>query len=175
MKVFLTGFMGSGKTIIGSMLAEKLSWHFLDMDILIKKKSGKTITKLFELHGECTFREMERDLLSEIFTIDKNLVVASGGGAPCYSGNMDRMNKNGITIYIKLSPDLLFERLQHHLNDRPLLSDKKNLKSYIMQTLAERENYYNNATHIIEVHKTDTEKEIADQIDKLIKKHTDGN
>lgn len=174
MKIFLTGFMGSGKTFIGSMLAKKCSMRFIDMDEMIEKRTGKTIVEIFHLQGESAFREVEKEVLQVIINDAENCVVSSGGGTACFYDNMELMNKSGITVYIKLSPDMLFKRLQNDLQNRPLLAGQADLKTFITEKLAEREKFYKRSKYIIKVNNKDTENEILNSLLKLIKKSPDG-
>jgi len=104
-----------------------------------------------------------------------NIVVATGGGTACFFDNMEVMNKNGISVYIKTSPELLFSRLKDDARNRPLLTGQKDLKTFITKKLAEREKYYKKSKYIIEFDQSQTEEEILEKILKLIKNLPDGN
>ena len=147
MRIFLIGFMGSGKTTVGRPLAKALGLRFVDMDHHITDSQHKTIAQLFEELGEEGFRQLERDTLAELSAQD-NTVIATGGGAPCFFGNMDVMNRTGSTIYLKVSPEGLAARLKHGRDKRPLLRGKtdEELLEYIRRTLAEREKFYAQAS-----------------------------
>lgn len=164
MKIFITGFMGSGKTRIGRALAKKLSARFVDLDQIIESQTGKTITEIFSSQGEVAFRETEKKVLTQLVKSSENVVVATGGGTACFSGNMEVMNQNGTTVYIKVSPDMLFERLRNEVQHRPLLAAQKDLKEYIAASLAEREKFYLKAQHVIQVKETDTVEELCKKI-----------
>jgi len=164
MKIFITGFMGSGKTSIGLKLAGKCAARFIDMDDLIERQSGKTITEIFRSQGEAVFREMEKEVLTQVIRSSENLVVATGGGTACFFGNMEVMNQNGTTVYIKVSTDMLFERLRNEVQHRPLLATQKNIKEYIATSLAERESYYQKAQVIIDVKPGDTDEDVCNNI-----------
>ncbi len=174
MIVFLIGFMGSGKSSIGRMVAEKLSWSFLDTDTQLENKSGKSISEFFDQAGESAFRREEKLLLSAIIPAKENIIVATGGGMPCFSGNIELMNEHGITIYLKLPASLLAERLQSHENKRPLLTGKTNLNAYITEVLAEREFFYKKTNYTLDIQSADNEKQLAVKIEKLIKNHKNG-
>jgi shikimate kinase len=150
MKVFLTGFMGSGKTTIGKKLANYLKYEFIDLDKLIESQTGMTIVSYFAAHGEEVFRETEREILQQT-DYPPNVIVATGGGAPCYSDNMEWMNANGKVAYLSLSPAALASRLEHSTADRPLIRGLRgdDLVNFIKSKLEEREVFYNQAQYII--------------------------
>ena len=150
MKVFLIGFMGSGKTTIGKKLANYLKYEFIDLDELIESKAGMSIVNYFELHGEGAFRELERDILQKS-EFPENVIIATGGGAPCFGDNMEWMNKNGLVAYLSLSPKALASRLEHSKTDRPLIRHLKGdeLIDFISSKLQEREVFYNQAKYVV--------------------------
>ncbi|MBM3402592.1 MAG: shikimate kinase [Bacteroidetes bacterium] len=150
MKVFLIGFMGSGKTTIGKKLAIYLKYEFIDLDKLIESKAGMSIVDYFELHGEEAFRDLERTILQKT-EFPENVIVATGGGAPCFGDNMDWMNKNGLVAYLSLSPKALASRLEHSKTDRPLIRHLKGdeLIDFISAKLQEREVFYKQAEYVV--------------------------
>ena len=146
-RIFLIGYMGSGKTTIAKVLANTLGYTFVDMDTHIEAKEFKSVSQIFAELGEEKFRQMEQKCLHEVSEFE-NVVIATGGGAPCFFDNMDYMNAHGLTVYIKLSVDQLAERLENsRANKRPLLADRKGdeLKTFIAEGLAKREPFYNQA------------------------------
>jgi shikimate kinase len=147
MKIFLIGFMASGKTTVGKELATAMGYDFLDLDEYIEKKHKKTIKQLFELQGEGYFRLIESEALREVAAIDGNFVIASGGGTSCFYNSVDFMNKEGVTIYLKMEVAELVARLINSKNDRPLLwgKNKQELTDYILRVLDERKKYYEKA------------------------------
>ena len=149
--VFLIGFMGSGKSTVGKELAKALDYGFIDLDTYIQEKAGKTIPEIFEQVGETAFRLMEKDALREV-AILKNTVIATGGGVPCFYDNISLMNKLGLTVYLKLSPAELFNRLINERYARPLITDKNDdeLLLFIETELLERDTYYNQASIVID-------------------------
>ncbi len=153
-KIFLIGFMGSGKTTLGKSLAEKLQYPFLDMDTLIEKEEGLSIAQIFKKKGESYFRKKERKILQSIIKDYTTAVVSTGGGAPCFFDHMEQMNKAGKTIYLQLTPGETIQRIQDAKNHRPLLKGKsdKELLAFISGKLAEREPFYLQASHIIKHH-----------------------
>ena len=168
MKIFITGYMGSGKTSIGCLLAATCDARFVDMDELIESRSGMAITDIFRSQGEAAFRETEKEILHELAKCSESLVVATGGGTACFFDNMDVMNQNGATVYIKVSPDVLFERLRDEAQHRPLLAEQKDLKEYIAASLAERESFYQKAQYIIQVKPEDTDEDVCRNILRTI-------
>ncbi|GAB4134100.1 MAG: shikimate kinase [Bacteroidia bacterium] len=143
MRIFLIGFMGAGKTSIGSELASVMGLKFIDLDQQIEAKYGKDIPSIFSTDGEEHFRDLERQTLNELLESD-NYVLACGGGTPCFFDNMDKMNEAGITIYLKWSTDSLTERLLQDADKRPLLAGKNEheLWTFIHETLEDREPDY---------------------------------
>jgi len=149
MKIFLVGFMGSGKTTIGRRLSERIGFDFVDTDCIIEMQQGLTIFEVFAQYGEASFREMERNILPEIQKIEY-AVVSTGGGMPCYKDNMSVMRSIGKVVYLKTSPQALTRRLLRSHTERPLIKGKteKELHQYIIDKLAEREPFYSRA-HIV--------------------------
>ena len=148
--IFLIGFMGSGKSTVGRLLARKFQLDFIDLDTEIEKNTGLTINEIFTQKGETAFREIEHRQLTNVLK-RKGFICATGGGAPCYHGNMDRMNGGGHTFYLNTGVTELLKRLQKETETRPLLQQKdhEELKIYISQKLKERTPFYKQAKHII--------------------------
>lgn len=149
-RIFLIGFMGSGKSTHGKILARKIGYQYVDMDHLIEETAELSIPTIFSEHGEEVFRKWEYDILLELCKRDR-LVISTGGGAPCHGEMMQLMNEHGCTIYIQLPPEALRERLLHSPTERPLIKDKSDteLLEFISSLLAEREHYYGQARHTI--------------------------
>lgn len=150
-RIFLIGYMGSGKTTVGKLLAARLGFGFIDMDAHIEEKQFKSVSQIFKELGEEQFRLLEQQSLHEIAEFD-HVVISAGGGAPCFFDNMEYMNKRGETVYLKLSPAELAERLEtSHANKRPLLSNRKGaeLQQFISEGLAKREAYYSKAAYTV--------------------------
>lgn len=150
-RIFLIGFMGSGKSTYGKLMAQKLNIDFLDMDDYIEKQYSKSIYSLFEEWGEEQFRKEEKNVLRNL-PVSDNLIIATGGGTPCFFDNMEFMNKQGETIYLRTSVRELRDRLMHSNKKRPLLLDKslKDLEVYIADLLKKREAYYLKSRYILE-------------------------
>ena len=143
--------MGSGKSTHGSKLARKTGFDFVDMDLLIEETAGMTVARIFEEHGESVFRKWEHDILLELCNRE-NLVISTGGGAPCHNDLMQIMSNHGATVYIKLSPKALKDRLLNSKNERPLIKGKSELEllEYITSLLTEREKIYHQARYIVD-------------------------
>ncbi|MDD2284573.1 MAG: shikimate kinase [Paludibacter sp.] len=151
-RIFLVGFMGSGKTAMGKLLAKRHGLTFIDLDSYIENKFRRTVARIFAEDGETSFREIEKNCLHEVAEFE-DVVIATGGGVPCFFDNMDFMNQRGETIYIRLTPEHLAERLSSsRAGVRPLLKNKTGdeLQQYITETLQKREPYYLRAKRIIE-------------------------
>lgn len=169
-RIFLIGYMGAGKTTIGQQLATRLGYKFLDMDHVIEEKMQQSVSQIFSEKGEEEFRRLERECLDKIST-EQNVVVATGGGAPCFYDNMERMNAYGLTVYLCLSPEQLQERLElSHKNKRPLLAQRegKELLDFIRQNLSEREPFYRKATLVV----SGTDEEMFQQILSFLSSHS---
>lgn len=160
--------MGSGKTHSGRQLAERLGFLFLDLDLLIEAEAGMAISQIFESSGEDHFRELERQSLH--FTAElENVVVSTGGGAPCYFDNMDWMNQNGICIFLDTPAEILARRLLPERAHRPLLRpyDEKTLPAFIQSKLEERMYFYRQAAIIFP--QTEAEADVALSLYELLK------
>ncbi|MFA5647150.1 MAG: shikimate kinase [Bacteroidales bacterium] len=157
MKVFLIGFMASGKTTLGAELASELGFPFLDLDHYIEQKEGKSIKELFEIRGEEHFRRIESETLREISALAGDHVIASGGGTSCFYNSVDFMNKVGITIYLKAEVSELLDRLIKSKNNRPLLwgKNEEELNRYIIRVLDERKKYYERAKITVNISQVD--------------------
>ncbi len=167
MRIFLVGFMGCGKSFIGRPLAAKLSFQFVDVDNIIENTEGVTVAQIFANQGETYFRQLESDILRGLGKWD-DIVIATGGGAACFHNNMDWMNEHGVTIYLKASPELLLSRLKNETHQRPLLGGRtdKDLLNFIENKIAERAQFYEKASLIIE-QDSDGEDIVVDIINAL--------
>jgi shikimate kinase len=168
-KIFLLGYMGSGKTTIGKRLAKKLNMQFIDMDVFIENRYRKTISEIFAGKGETKFREMEKTVLHEVAQFE-NVVISTGGGTPCFFDNMAVMNESGLTIYLKASVDELAGRLSISKDKRPLVKDKKTeeLKTFISGNLEKREPFYQQAIYTYNAGQWDDSQDIDAIINHLI-------
>lgn len=166
MRIYLIGYMGSGKTTLGKELAAKLKYRFMDLDKQIEKKTKKTIAAIFKKKGEEKFRVIEKKELRETKKL-RNIVIATGGGTPCSFDNMDWMNEHGLTIYLDVSAGVLFYRLVREKVERPLLKDLTDveLMEQIVIHLTTRESFYSKAKLVVQ-----GEKSKMNKLVKTIKK-----
>ena len=152
MKIFLIGFMGSGKSYWGKLWAAKQGLAFYDLDEIVEIKYRKTIATIFEKEGEAFFRKLETAALHG-FTHQDNCIIACGGGAACFNDNIEWMNKNGVTVYLSATPPYIFNHVFEEKAKRPLIKklNEAELLFFIEQKLKEREPFYNQAKIILPV------------------------
>jgi len=148
MNIVLLGYMASGKSTIGKLIAENLNFEFIDLDDYIEEKVAMTVSEIFESKGEIYFRKSEHKYLKEILSKKSKYVLSLGGGTPCYTNNMELIesSKNVISIYLKASIQELVERLLKEKEQRPLVTRFKNcdeLTEFIGKHLFERNYFYN--------------------------------
>ena len=143
MKIFLIGFMGSGKSTIGRELADRLGFDFLDLDEVIEKSAGLPVVEIFARQGEPAFRRLEAGCLRQTLPL-RRTVVATGGGTPCFYQNMEWMNNHGVSVFLDIPPATLAGRLENDSTRRPLLKGKtgRQLADLISHKLASREAFY---------------------------------
>jgi len=168
MKIVLIGYMGSGKTTVGKVLAKALNLNFIDLDMYIEASENKTVPELFQSKGEIYFRKKEYVYLKEILAEQDNFVLSTGGGTPCYGDNMNTILEGTNTnFYLKVSLPGLVERLSEEKSERPLIKDTPNedLPEFIGKHLFERSFYYSKASHVI-LCDAKTPLDIADEIKK---------
>ncbi|MCM0688672.1 shikimate kinase [Barnesiella sp. B2-R-119] len=146
--LFLVGYMAAGKTTLGRRAAQLLNVEFIDLDDYIESRYRKRISDLFAERGEEGFRDIERRMLHEVAEFD-NVLVATGGGTPCFFDNMEYMRHRGVTIYLAASVQTLCRRLSHAKVKRPLVAGKtpEELYEYITEMLNRRESYYRQADY----------------------------
>ena len=170
--IFLTGFMGSGKSTVGPILANTLGYHFLDIDKLIEDAAQKSIPEIFRLEGEAAFRTLERTALNGI-TSHSESVIGLGGGTIANEENLQFIKKAGILVYLKISPEQVMLRVQHHRTDRPMLKDEtgaplsaEKLKERIIRLLDQRKKFYLRSDIVVD---TDNYR-IGITVDEIVKK-----
>ncbi|MBQ7823230.1 MAG: shikimate kinase [Bacteroidaceae bacterium] len=166
--IFLIGYMGSGKTTLGRVLAKAMNFSFIDLDWYIEGRYHKTVGELFSERGESGFREIESRLLREVGQMN-DTVIAAGGGTPCFNENIDFMLSYGQVVYLKTSVNVLFDRLKTARSQRPLLRDKndKELLAFLTETLQKRSPYYTQAHLVFDSDKLDSVKDIDLAVEKL--------
>jgi shikimate kinase len=147
MKIFLIGFMGSGKTHWGRLLSRKLGLAFYDLDTVIVEQEKKSVADIFADKGEEYFRYKETEALERIVEGGDGFILSCGGGTPCFFNNIEFMKKNGKVIWLNTSIEVLNERLLRERKSRPLIRevDEADLTRYIVKKLSERRMYYQQA------------------------------
>ena len=151
MRIFIIGFMASGKSTIGKKLANKLGLPFIDLDKEIEESQNTTIRLLIYELGEERFRQIEKEALQRLIQQNENVVISTGGGTPCYYDNMQKMNESGTTIYLEVDIPTLVSRLMTSKTDRPLIwgKTKPELTQYAEELLKKRNPFYTLARHKI--------------------------
>ena len=119
-RIFLVGLPGAGKSTVGDFIAKKIDYRFVDLDHEIEKSQGRSISEIFEIDGEDYFREIESKLLRQMTM--ENVVIATGGGAPCFNDNMDWMNQNGFTVFLNPPIGMIISRISNQ-SHRPLIGN----------------------------------------------------
>ena len=173
MIVVLVGYMASGKSHLGKVLAKRLNYSFIDLDDFIEYHEKSTIKDLFKTNGEIYFRKQESLYLDDILNSQEDIVLALGGGTPCYGNNMDRILNSPSTksIYLKASNNTLINRLEGEKDKRPLIShikEKDELIEFIAKHLFERSPYYNLTQFKISTDGKNIEEIIQELLDILI-------
>ena len=156
MIIILIGYMASGKTSVGKILAEKLSYKFIDLDDFIEEKEDATVKEVFSSKGEIYFRKMETQYLKELLALkDENIVLSLGGGAPCFGNNMDCVlnENNAVSVYLKGSVSFLANKLINKKAKRPLIAHIETVEEmaeFVGKHLFERMPYYSKAEkHVV--------------------------
>ena len=167
-RIFLTGYMGAGKTTLGKAFARHMDIPFIDLDWYIEERFHKTVGELFIERGETGFRELERNMLHEVAEFE-NVVISTGGGAPCFYDNMDFMNRTGKTVFLDVHPDVLFRRLRVATQQRPILQGKtdEELRIFIIEALEKRAPHYGKARYRFDAGQLESRRQIADSVQQL--------
>jgi len=170
--IFLIGYMGSGKSVIGKELSKRILYTFYDLDYFIEMNEKLSINQIFDQKKELYFREIEKKYLKELIDKDENKIISLGGGTPCYNNNMDLIlnTSNSESIYLKRSIDILVERLFKKLSSRPLISHLKNrneLKEFVSKHLFERNQYYLRSKKILNTNNLELD-DVVEELKKLL-------
>ena len=160
--------MGAGKTTVGRTLAQELNMTFYDLDWYIESRMRKTVKEIFDERGEEGFRLIEHNLLHEVAEFE-DVIISCGGGAPCFYDNIDYMNQQGDTVYLKATPEVLYGHLKMGKSVRPLLQNKtsEEVKEFINEQLVVREPYYSKAKYTLDVNLMDNYEKIKIFVTKL--------
>lgn len=160
--------MGAGKTTVGKALAKDLGIQFYDLDWYIEERYRQTIAQLFEKYGENGFREIEQKMLHEVAEFE-DVIISAGGGTPCFFDNMEYMNRQAQTVYLKATPEVLFKHLRMGKTERPLLKNKtpEEIRQFISESLAQREPFYSSAHYIFDVTLLENYEKIKDSVHNL--------
>jgi shikimate kinase len=169
--VFLAGFMGSGKSTIGPILANALGWDFIDIDKNIEQKTDQRIVDIFAAKGEQAFRALEQETLRDLLSRNE-CVVSLGGGTLTNDENFELIRKNGVIVYLQLSPEKILERVRYK-TDRPMLKNNvgnpltgEELERRIDNLLEQREQYYRKADIVISADSL----KVGTTVDAIVKK-----
>lgn len=169
-RLIFTGFMASGKSTLGKIVANTVGWVHYDLDKIIESKFGKSIVDLFKEFGEEKFREIEANLLVETMK-DEFVVLSLGGGTITFNGNIKKIKEAGLLVYLYSSPEKIYGRLKYKI-DRPMFqtSDSKPMEKdeaikKITDLLNAREKYYSQADLIFST----SDKNVGKAVDHLIK------
>ena len=168
LRIILIGYMGAGKTTVGRALARELNVPFYDLDWYIESRMRKTVKQIFDEKGEEGFRRIEQSMLHEVAEFE-NVIVSCGGGTPCFFDNMEYMNGQAETVYLKAEADVLYKHLLMGRSVRPLLLNKTpdEVDSFIREQLKYREAFYTKAKHILDVSLMDNYAKIDISVNQL--------
>lgn len=160
-RIFLIGYMGAGKTTVGKDLAKLMGLSFIDLDCYIEGRYHKTVGQIFAEKGEEAFRDIERRMLHEVAMFE-NVLISTGGGAPCFFDNMEFMNEMGTTVYLKVSVEELAKRLEVCKSTRPVLKGRSGdeLVAFIAESLKKRTPHYMQASIVFDAEVMLTETDV---------------
>lgn len=169
-RIFLIGYMGAGKTTLGKAFARSMGLTFIDLDWYIEERFHKTVRQIFEERTEEGFRELEKRMLHEVADFE-DVVIATGGGTPCFFDNVEYMNQKGETVFLDVSQEVLFRRLKVAKQQRPLLSQKNDeeLRVFIADALGKRLPHYSKAKHVFRADELEDKQQIQHSVDALKK------
>lgn len=171
-RIFLIGYMGAGKTTVGKDLAKRLGLSFIDLDCYIEGRYLKTVGQIFAEKGEEAFRDIERRMLHEV-SMFEDVLISTGGGAPCFFDNMEFMNEAGTTVYLKVSVEELAKRLETCKTTRPVLKGRSGdeLRTFIGESLEKRTPHYTKASIVFDAEIMLTEADvhnISEALEKIL-------
>lgn len=160
--IFLIGYMGCGKSTMGRAVSALTGVPFIDLDNYIEQRFHLTVKEIFAQRGEDGFRDVERRMLQEVADFE-DVIVACGGGTPCFFDNMEYMNTHGTTVFLNTPIDRLHSRLMRGRHKRPLIADKddEELMTFIKEALAKRMDHYSKAQITFSSERLENKSEIA--------------
>lgn len=167
-RIIFVGYMGAGKTTIGHALSKATGLPFYDLDWYIETRMHRSVKQIFDEKGEDGFRKIEHNMLHELAEFE-DVIISCGGGTPCFFDNMDYLNRQGETVYLKATPDVLYGHLHMGKTVRPLLQDKtpEEVKAFIISQLEKREPFYAQARHTVDVSLMDNYEKIRISVEKI--------
>jgi len=167
-RIFLIGYMGAGKTTLGKAFAREMNLSFVDQDWYIEERFHKTVQEILRRGENKASESLERQMLHEIAEFE-DVVISTGGGAPCFYDNMEFMNQKGETVFLNVAPDVLFSRLKIASQNRPILRGKTNeeLKAFIAKALEKRAPFYSKAKYIFNADELEDIYQIKSSVNKL--------
>ena len=167
-RIIFIGYMGSGKTTVGKALSKALDIPFYDLDWYIETRRRKKISEIFAERGEEGFRQIERNMLHEVAEFE-DVIISCGGGTPCFFDNIDYLNRQGDVVWLKATPEVLYQHLLMSKGDRPLLKGKspEELITFIREQLSVREPFYQKAKYTLDVSLLDQYDKIQLSVEKL--------
>lgn len=168
-RIFLIGYMGAGKTTVGKDLSKLANLSFIDLDYYIEARYHKSVSQIFAEKGETEFREIERKVLHEVAEFE-DVIISTGGGAPCFFDNMKFMNVQGTTIYLRASAEELANRLELCKHTRPVLKGRSGdeLRLFVAESLERREPFYNQASIVFDAEKMLTDSDVREISNALL-------
>ncbi len=167
-RIIIIGYMGAGKTTVGNALSRQLGIPFYDLDWYIETRMHKSVAQIFEERGEEGFRKIEYNMLHEVAEFE-NVIISTGGGTPCFFDNMDYLNLQGDTIYLKATPEVLYAHLKMGRTVRPLLLNKtpEEMQAFITEQLSKREPFYSKARYTLDVNLLDNYEKINTSVARI--------
>lgn len=167
--IFLIGYMGCGKSTMGRALSRTTGMKFIDLDNYIEGRYHQTVKEIFAQKGEEGFRTVERNMLHEVSDFE-DVIIACGGGTPCFYDNMEHMNSHGTTVWLNTSIEKLHTRLMRGRHKRPLIADKNDeeLLQFIITALESRKPHYSKAQMTFSSDLLDTQSQIDDTVKEFM-------
>ncbi len=169
MKISLVGMPACGKSTIAKKCANSLVFKLIDTDLIIEKTLKMSIPEIFSLEGEDFFRKQEHEVLKKVLSLNKNAIIATGGGLPCFFNNMDLIKRNSTSIYIKTPVEILAHRVFTSKTKRPLTDNLSEIEiiNKTKQMLTNREPYYLMADFVYDNSNNDVEIFVNELVSKI--------